>query len=123
MTNIEYILRYLDGVRIDPVSKEICIGAPRWALDILEHRDQSERYLWLMEQNQDDGCNYNQNEYDKFKELMEKATNRQIPLNVILAEDNDVYCPRCGNIIDEDTYPSYCSECGQHLEWRNQNEK
>lgn len=28
-----------------------------------------------------------------------------------------VECPRCQEALDEDEKPTYCPECGQHLDW------
>ena len=52
-----------------------------------------------------------------------EALEKQIPKKVIFEDDGEVLlCPRCGldlmgSITDPDHDPYYCFECGQALEW------
>ena len=47
------------------------------------------------------------------------ALKKQIPQKlVILADKNACSCSVCGNIIN-DCFASYCSKCGQKIDWSN----
>lgn len=57
-----------------------------------------------------------------------EALEKQMPKKVIFEDDGDsLLCPNCGlelmgSITEPDHDPYYCFECGQALDWSEQNE-
>lgn len=55
------------------------------------------------------------------QELVDKETPKKI--TIVEGIDNAMYfCPECGSYLCEEPKLNYCSNCGQKLDWSEENE-
>lgn len=64
-------------------------------------------------------------ELNTLQELVDKETSmKPKPQNPYLATEEKYYCPKCGELLGHGIIKSelfkYCSDCGQKLDWEEQ---